>query len=46
MPGRAHGSPQAPNWREVARAGRQEGQLNDGEGALLAAGPALIAAAP
>jgi DNA-binding response OmpR family regulator len=35
---------QAPSWRDLARAGRQEGLLNDGEGALLAAGPTFIAA--
>jgi DNA-binding response OmpR family regulator len=35
---------EAPSWRDLARAGRQEGLLNDGEGALLAAGPAVLAA--
>jgi len=34
---------QAPSWRELARAGRQEGLLSDGEGALLAVGPAVLA---
>jgi DNA-binding response OmpR family regulator len=34
---------QAPNWRELARAGRREGLLSDGEGALLAAEPAVLA---
>jgi CheY-like chemotaxis protein len=37
-------SAEAPNWRDLARAGRQEGLLNDGEGALLASGPAEVAA--
>ncbi len=32
-----------PSWTDLARAGRQEGVLNDGEGALLAAGPAAVA---
>jgi len=36
---------EAPNWRELARAGRQEGLLNDGEEARLAAEPAEVAAA-
>jgi DNA-binding response OmpR family regulator len=35
---------EAPSWRDLARAGRQEGLLNDGEGTLLAAGPAGVAA--
>jgi len=34
---------QAPSWRDLARAGRQEGLLSDGEGALLAAEPAVLA---
>jgi DNA-binding response OmpR family regulator len=33
----------APSWGELARAGRQEGLLSDGEGALLAGEPALLA---
>jgi DNA-binding response OmpR family regulator len=33
----------APSWRELARAGRQEGLLSDGEGALVAAEPAVLA---
>ena len=33
----------APTWRELARAGRQEGLLSDGEGALLAGEPAVLA---
>ena len=33
----------APTWRELARAGRQEGLLSDGEGALLAGKPAVFA---
>jgi DNA-binding response OmpR family regulator len=32
---------EAPSWKDLARAGRQEGLLNEGEGALLAAGPAV-----
>lgn len=35
---------QAPSWTDLARAGRQEGLLNDGEGALLAARPVRAAA--
>jgi CheY-like chemotaxis protein len=38
--------PQAPSWNEIARSGRQEGLLNDGERVLLAGGPAMVAAAP
>jgi len=34
---------QAPSWGELAYAGRREGVLSDGEGALLAAGPAALA---
>jgi DNA-binding response OmpR family regulator len=33
----------APSWRDLARAGHQEGLLSAGEGALLAAGPAIVA---
>jgi DNA-binding response OmpR family regulator len=33
----------APSWGELARAGRQEGLLSDGEAALLAAEPAVLA---
>jgi DNA-binding response OmpR family regulator len=32
-----------PSWRELARAGRQEGLLSDGEGALLAGEPPVLA---
>jgi DNA-binding response OmpR family regulator len=41
----AHGprTAQAPTWGELARAGRQEGLLSDGEGALLASETAVLA---
>jgi DNA-binding response OmpR family regulator len=32
----------APRWKELARAGRQEGLLSDGEAAFLARGPAVL----
>jgi len=41
---RAPAAAPAPSWRDLARAGRQEGLLNDGEGALLATGSAVVAA--
>ncbi len=35
----AASAPSAPSWTDLARAGRQEGLLDHGEGTLLAAGP-------
>lgn len=36
----------APSWAELAHAGRQEGLLSDGEGALLAACPKTLVDTP
>ena len=42
---RRHGSiaDPAPSWTDLVRAGRQEGLLSSGEGALLAARPSILA---